>query len=95
MVANLGINLTDYAMPKIKQSFDLNQWSQKSRLHFPMWVCLGDFPGGPVVKTWNSQCRGRWPGNWIPQASTKHPAGLSEDRRPTCHNEHLCSQINK
>ena len=41
----------------------------------------GDFPGGPVVKTLHSQCRGPgfnpWSGNQIPHAATKIPHAIS------------------
>ena len=47
-----------------------------------------DFPGGPVVKTPCSQCRGPrfdpWSGNWILHVATKSPHAATKD--PACRN---------
>ena len=51
-------------------------------------TCNGDFPGGPMAKTVNSQCRGPgfdpWSGNQIPHATTK--GSHAAVKYPACHN---------
>ena len=59
------------------ESRNVNIYLTMSRLHgsHPFKTLVRDFPGGPVVKTPYSQCRGSgfnpWSVNYIPHAATK------------------------
>ena len=58
------------------ESRNVNIYLTVSRLHWshPFKTLVRDFPGGPVVKTPYSQCKGSgfdpWSGNYIPHAAT-------------------------
>ena len=55
----------DWAIEQMRQNFTMGGLSKRNIRALFHKVSLGDFPGGPVIKTPRSQCRGHRSGPWL------------------------------